>query len=40
MCAAAKYGRETGIDWNEEVSNADIKVNVVVKIDKIGTGQY
>ncbi|MBU3188050.1 Ger(x)C family spore germination protein [Clostridium bowmanii] len=40
MVAAAKYGRETGVDWNEEVSNADIKVNVKVKIDKIGVGQY
>jgi len=40
MYAAAKYGRETGVDWNEQVSNADIKVNVVVKIDKMGTGQY
>ncbi|MGH4123286.1 MAG: Ger(x)C family spore germination protein [Clostridium sp.] len=40
MVAAAKYGRETGVDWNEEVCNADIKVNVVVKIDKIGIGQY
>ncbi len=38
--AAAKYGRETGIDWNEEISNADIKVSVNVKIDKIGIGQY
>jgi|GEM_PF-413211 len=40
VVAAAKYGRETGVDWNEEVSNADIKVNVVVKIDKMGIGQY
>ena len=40
MYAAAKYGRETGVDWNEEVSNADIKVNVKVKIDKMGIGQY
>jgi Ger(x)C family germination protein len=40
MYAAAKYGRETGVDWNEEVSNADIKVSVRVKIDKLGTGQY
>jgi Ger(x)C family germination protein len=40
MYAAAKYGRETGVDWNEEVSNADIKVNVKVKIDKIGIGDY
>lgn len=40
MYAAAKYGRETGLDWNEVVSNADIKVNVKVKIDKMGIGQY
>ena len=40
MYAAAQYGRETGVDWNEEISNADIKVNVVVKIDKMGIGQY
>ncbi|MGV8984201.1 Ger(x)C family spore germination C-terminal domain-containing protein [Clostridium sp.] len=40
MNAVAKYGRETGVDWNEEVSNADIKVNVKVKIDKMGIGQY
>ena len=38
--AAAKYGRETGVDWNKEVSNADIKVSVKVKIDRIGIGQY
>jgi Ger(x)C family germination protein len=40
MYAVAKYGRETGVDWNEEVSNADIKVSVKVKIDKMGIGQY
>lgn len=40
MYAAAKYGRETGVDWNKEVSNADIKVNVKVKIDMMGRGQY
>ena len=40
MYAAAQYGRESGVDWNKEVSNSDIKVNVVVKIDKIGIGQY
>jgi len=38
--AAAKYGRETGIDWNKEVSDANIKVSVKVKIDKLGIGQY
>jgi Ger(x)C family germination protein len=40
MYAVAKYGRETGVNWNEEVSNADIKVNVNVKIDNMGIGQY
>lgn len=40
MYAAAKYGRETGVDWNSEVCNADIKVNVKVKIDMLGRGQY
>lgn len=40
MYGAAKYGRETGADWNKEVSNANIKVNVKVKIDKIGIGQH
>ncbi|MBU3145105.1 Ger(x)C family spore germination protein [Clostridium sp. CF012] len=38
--AAAKYGRQKGIDWNEVVSNADIKVNVVVKVDLQGRGDY
>ncbi|MCB2305415.1 Ger(x)C family spore germination protein [Clostridium estertheticum] len=40
MYAAAKYGRESGVDWNKEVSNSDVRVNVVVNIDKIGIGQY
>jgi Ger(x)C family germination protein len=30
--AAAKYGRDKGIDWNEVVSNSDISVNVKVKV--------
>lgn len=30
--AAAKYGRDTGIDWNEVVSNSDIKIDAKVKI--------
>ena len=40
MYAAAKYGRETWVNWDEIVSNSDIKVNVNVKIDKFGIGQY
>ncbi|MBW9151636.1 Ger(x)C family spore germination protein [Clostridium estertheticum] len=38
--ATAKYGRDTGVDWNEVVSNSDIKVNVKVHVDKVGRGQY
>lgn len=38
--AAAKYGREKGIDWNKVVSEADIKVNVKVDITKQGRGDY
>lgn len=40
MQAAAKYGRDTGVDWNKVVPDSDIKVNVKVKISKIGRGQY
>ncbi|MGH4120493.1 Ger(x)C family spore germination protein [Clostridium sp.] len=38
--AAAKYGRDTGVDWNEVVSNSKININVKVSIDKLGRGQY
>ncbi|MCB2352833.1 Ger(x)C family spore germination protein [Clostridium estertheticum] len=38
--AAAKYGRQKGIDWNEVVLGADIKVNVKVKVDLQGRGDY
>ncbi|MCM0650198.1 Ger(x)C family spore germination protein [Clostridium swellfunianum] len=38
--AAAKYGRKTGVDWNEIVSNSEIDVNVTVKIAKFGRGDY
>ncbi|MBU3099087.1 MULTISPECIES: Ger(x)C family spore germination protein [Clostridium] len=38
--ATAKYGRDTGVDWNEVVSNSEIKVNVKVHVDKLGRGQY
>lgn len=38
--AAAKYGRESGIDWNKEVRNSEIKVNVKVKVDSQGRGDY
>ena len=38
--AAAKYGRDTGADWNEVVASSDIIVNVSVHVDKLGRGQY
>ena len=38
--AAAKYGRDTGVDWNEVICNSDIKVNVKVKVEKVGRGEY
>lgn len=38
--AASTYGRHTGTDWNEAVSNSDIEVNVKVKVDKNGRGDY
>ncbi len=38
--AAAKYGRNTGANWNKIVSNSDIEVNVKVKVDGQGRGKY
>ena len=41
--AAATYGRGTKTDWNEVVCNVDltdIKVNVKVKVDNMGRGDY
>ncbi|MBU3114136.1 Ger(x)C family spore germination protein [Clostridium lacusfryxellense] len=38
--AAAKYGRQKGIDWNEVILGSDIKVNVKVKVDLQGRGDY
>ena len=35
-----KYGRDTAVDWNEVISNSDIKVVVEAKVDKIGRGEY
>jgi len=38
--AAAKYGRDTGVDWNEVVSSSDIEVNVSIRIGKFGRGDF
>lgn len=38
--AAAKFGRHRDVDWDEIVSKSDIKVNVKVKVTKMGRGDY
>lgn len=38
--AAATYGRRSGTDWNKEIIDSEIKVNVKVKIDNQGRGDY
>jgi Ger(x)C family germination protein len=38
--AAAKYGRNTGKDWDKIISNSEVKVNVKVKIKSLGRGDY
>lgn len=38
--AAAKYGRESGVDWNKVVCDSDIEVNVKVKVEAEGRGKY
>jgi len=38
--AAATFGRNPEMDWNNIVCNADIIVNVNVKVDNLGRGQF
>ncbi|WP_333861123.1 Ger(x)C family spore germination C-terminal domain-containing protein [Clostridium sp.] len=38
--AAAKYGRHMEKDWNSVVCNSEIDINVKVKLNKIGRGDY
>lgn len=38
--ACAKYGRRTGVNWDEVISNSDIKVNIKIKITNSGRGSY
>ena len=40
LVACATYGRKTGVDWDEVVSNSEIKVNVEVEVNKYGRGEY
>lgn len=38
--AAAKYGRQTGVDWNEIVSGSNVEVEVKVTVKDEGRGTY
>ncbi len=38
--AAAKFGRQKNINWNEVISDSDISVNIKVKVDLQGRGDY
>lgn len=38
--AVAKYGRHTGVNWDEIVTNSEITVDVKVKIDSVQRGNY
>jgi Ger(x)C family germination protein len=38
--ACAKYGRKTGVDWNEIVSDSTINVKVKVNVNSLGRGRY
>lgn len=38
--AAATFGRHTNVDWDEIVSKSNIKVNVNVKVIRMGRGKY
>lgn len=38
--AAAKYGRGTGVDWNEIISDSNIEINVKFSVDTEGRGSY
>ncbi|MBU3101116.1 MULTISPECIES: Ger(x)C family spore germination protein [Clostridium] len=38
--AAAKYGRQKGVDWNSIICNSEIEVNVKVNVQKTGRGDF
>lgn len=38
--AAAKYGRNTGVDWDKIISNSEIKVKIKTKLDLLSRGDY
>jgi Ger(x)C family germination protein len=38
--AAAKYGRRKGNDWSKIIEDSNIEVNVTVKVDKHGRGDF
>lgn len=38
--AASKYGKDTGVDWDKEVSNSIINLNINVKVKESKRGEY
>lgn len=38
--AASKYGKDTGVDWDEEVSKSKISIDVKVKVQNSERGEY
>lgn len=38
--AAAKYGKDTGTDWDKVVCSSEINVDVTIKLDNQGRGDY
>lgn len=40
QAAIAKYGRDTGTDWNKVIPESDIEVNVKVKVDQHLRGDF
>lgn len=40
VIAASKYGRRKVKDWGKVIENSDIKINVKIRVDKLGQGLY
>jgi len=38
--AAARYGRRSGVDWDDIICNSTIEIKVKVKVDKQGRGSF
>ncbi|MCS4470495.1 hypothetical protein JQ032_12725 [Clostridium botulinum] len=38
--AAAKYGRNTGVDWNQIVSDSEIELDINMRLIRGGRGTF